>query len=113
MGALTITYNGEELTMKQAEQYLKSSDREVRKTVWELMESRRKQDADTLDDIMSQLITIRTQIAQNCGFANFTDYKFSFRYDYTREQINQFHEAIRIVMTPLVKDFFATRKNIL
>lgn len=113
MGALTITYNGEELTMKQAEQYLKSSDREVRKTVWELMESRRKQDADTLDDVMSQLIVIRTQIAQNCGFINYTDYKFSFRYDYTREQLNQFHEAIRIVMTPIVQTFFEDRKRIL
>lgn len=112
-GSWTIHYVWQELTMQQAHDYLKSSDREVRKTVWELMESRRKQDADTLDDVISQLIAIRTQIAQNCGFINYTDYKFSFRYDYSREQINQFHETIRIVITPLVKDFFATRKNIL
>lgn len=113
MWALTISYHGEELTMKQAEQHLKSSDRSVRKTVWELMESRRKQDADTLDNIMSQLIIIRTQIAQNCGFATYTDYKFSFRYDYTREQINQFHEAIRTVSIPIVQELFTTRKRIL
>jgi oligoendopeptidase F len=94
MGALSIMYNDEELTMKQAEQYLKSLDRNVRKDVWELIESRRKKDADTLDTIMSQLITIR-------------------RYDYTREQINQFHESIHIVITPIVQQFFIIRKKIL
>ena len=99
--------------MKQAEQHLKSSDRSVRKIVFELIESRRKQDADVLDNIMSQLIAIRTQIAHNCGFENYTDYKFSFRYDYTKTQINQFHESIRVVVTPLIQDFFADRRKIL
>lgn len=113
MWALSIVYNGEELTMKQAEQYLKSSDRTVRKSIFELMESRRKQDADRLDEVMSQLILIRTQIAKNCWFKNYTDYKFSFRYDYTRDQINKFHEAIRLVINPLVEVFFDNRKKIL
>jgi oligoendopeptidase F len=98
--------------MKQAEKYLKSDDRTVRKEVFELTESRRKQDSAKLDDIMSQLIQIRTQIARNCGFDSYTDYKFSYRYDYTKEQINQFHESIRTVVTPMIQHFFAQRNKI-
>jgi oligoendopeptidase F len=63
--------------MKQAEEYLKSSDRTIRKEVFELMEERRYQDNTQLDKIMSDLVQIRTQIANNCGFDNYTDYRFS------------------------------------
>jgi oligoendopeptidase F len=76
-GAWTIIYNGEELTIKQAEEHLKSSDRTVRKNIFELLEQRRYQDNEKLDTIMSDLIKIRTQIANNCGFESYTDYKFS------------------------------------
>jgi oligoendopeptidase F len=65
------------LTIKQAEEYLKSSDRAVRKNVFELMEERRYQDNDQLENIMSDLVKIRTQIANNCGFESYTDYVFS------------------------------------
>jgi oligoendopeptidase F len=51
------------LTIKQAEQYLKSPDRIVRKDVFELMEERRYKDNTRLDIIMSDLVQIRTQIA--------------------------------------------------
>jgi len=112
-GAWTIAYQWNILTIKQAEEYLKSSDRTVRKDVFELLEQRRYQDNDQLNTIMSDLIQIRTQIANNCGFKSYTDYRFSSRYDYTKEQINQFHEAIRIVISPLMKSFFEDRKKAL
>ena len=112
-GAMMIVYQNKELTMQEANDYLKSSDRLVRKEVFILMEERRKQDAQKLDEIMSELIVIRTQIAHNCGFASYTDYKYSFRYDYTKEQINGFHQSISEVITPIGKKFFDTRKRLL
>ena len=112
-GAMMIVYQDIELTMQEANDYLKSSDRLVRKEVFNLMEQRRKQDAQRLDEIMSELIVIRTQIAHNCGFASYTDYKYSFRYDYTKEQINEFHQSISEVITPIGKKFFDTRKRLL
>ena len=99
--------------MQEAHDYLKSPDRLVRKEVFILMEERRKQDANKLDEVLSQLIQIRTQIAQNCGFASYTDYKYSYRYDYTKEQINEFHQSISEVITPLGKKFLDTRKRLL
>lgn len=110
-GSWTIEYQWNTLTIKQAEEYLKSSDRSVRKDVFELMEQRRYQDNDQLEHIMSDLIQIRTQIANNCGFESYTDYVFSWRYDYTKQQINDFHEAIRSVITPLMQSIFEDRRN--
>lgn len=113
IGALSIDYNGETLTMKQAEDYLKSSDRTVRKEVFELIEARRYQDHERLDALMTDLIAVRTQIAQQCWFATYTDYSFSFRYDYTRDHVNQFHQAIETVMSPIIEWFFAQRTSVL
>lgn len=112
-GAWTIQYQGKELTMQEANDYLKSPDRAVRKIVFELMEERRKQDAQKLDTTLSQLIQVRTQIAQNCGFQSYTDYKYSYRYDYSKDQINEFHASIAQVITPMGKKFFDARKKIL
>lgn len=80
---MTIRYQGQELTMQEAADFLKSPDRSVRKEVFELMEERRKTDSNRLDDVLSQLIGIRTQIARNCGFESYRQYKFAFRYDYS------------------------------
>lgn len=107
----TVIYKWEELTMKQAEEYLKSIDRNERKEIFELIESRRYSDKDRLDEIMSQLVQIRTKIANNCGFGSYTDYKFSSRYDYDKSEINTFHEAIRNVINPIMKSFFDDRKQ--
>jgi oligoendopeptidase F len=110
-GSWTIEYQWNTLTIKQAEEYLKSPDRTVRKDVFELMEQRRYQDNDQLEKIMSDLVQIRTQIANNCGFESYTDYVFSWRYDYTKKQINDFHNAIRVVINPLMQSFFEDRKQ--
>lgn len=86
-GSWTIVYKDTELTLPQANDYLSHSDRQVRKEVFELMEQRRYHDKDILDELMDKLVMIRTQIAHNCGFATYTDYKLSRRFDYTQDDI--------------------------
>ena len=69
-GAMSIVYNDKEYTMPQAAGYLKNTDRSVRKEVWALMSERRHKDKDQLDDLMSQLVKLRHQIAINASFEN-------------------------------------------
>lgn len=107
----TISYQEEELTMQQARDCLNNPDRTVRKEIFELMEQRRLQDASMIDDILSELITVRTTIARNCGFASYTDYQYSYRFDYTKEQINQFHQTIREVITPIGVHYMAQKQQ--
>lgn len=111
MGSLTVIYRWKELTIKQAEEYLKSNDRIVRKEIFELIEARRYQEHERMDQLMTKLISVRTQIAQHCGFASYTDYSYSSRFDYTKEQINEFHRSIATVVSPLLQNFLETRKQ--
>jgi oligoendopeptidase F len=54
----------------------------------------------------------RDQVARNAGFANYRDYKFADlgRFDYTKEDCFQFHEAVKTQVLDLV-NFIYDRKR--
>src|SRR5690606_28144966 len=84
IGAMTIEHQGEELTMPQAAQLLKTPDRNLRENIFSKMTNRRRQEEDKLDVLMSKLIDLRHQIAVNAGFETYTQYRFVElgRFDY-------------------------------
>lgn len=111
-GAQVITKDGEELTMQQAAQFLKSSDRQERQSVYEAMNSRRLKDVDQLNKLFNQLVDLRHQVALNVGFENYRDYKFEElgRFDYTVNDCEQFHHSISQEVVPLLKTVHLRRK---
>lgn len=113
VGAMSITYQGKEYTLEQASNFIKSTDREVRKEVYELIQNRRLQDKDTLNDLFTKLIQTRHQVALNAGFKNFRDYMFRSlgRFDYTAEDCFKFHEAIEKELLPLFTQFSEERRT--
>lgn len=62
-----------------------------------------------LDELYTELIHLRHQIAVNAGFENYRDYKFEElgRFDYTKEDCFDFHRAIKEEIVPIVKEFYA------
>lgn len=104
--AQTIEHNGETLTMQKASSLLKEIDENVRKSVFEKMSARRREDIEKLDQLYTELIAKRHQLAKNAGFENFRDYKFKSlgRFDYTKQDCFNFHQAIKDQIVPLVKD---------
>lgn len=111
IGAMSITHNQQELTLPQAAQLLKSADRNERQQVWQAMVSRRAEDQEKLDDLLSQLIALRHQIATQAGFASYTQYRFLElgRFDYTEADCLQFHGTIGRLVVPLKARFDADR----
>lgn len=105
-GKQTIEYKGQELTMQQASQHLKDLDEEVRREVFTKTANRRLEDKKNLHELFTTLIDLRNSVAKNAEFDNFRDYKFESmgRYDYTKEDCFAFHESIKEVIVPLVKD---------
>jgi oligoendopeptidase F len=112
-GKQAITYKGEELTLQQASKILKETNREVRKEVFELLNTRRLEDKDALNELYSSLIKIRTEIAKNADFENFRDYKFEAmgRFDYTPKHCFEFHKAVGEVLVPLSGKILQARKQ--
>jgi len=104
-GAWSINYKGEEYTFPQAAKYFKSTNREERKTVYDLTNERQLKDQEALDDLFNEMIALRHQIALNAGFKNFRDYSFAAmnRFDYTPEDCVKFHESVASAIIPLVK----------
>ena len=105
-GAQSIEHEGEKMTMQKASTLLKENDESLRKEIFEKMAARRAEDVDALDELYTELIDIRHQIATNAGFDNYRDYKFEQlgRFDYSKEDCFQFHKSIKDEIVPLVKE---------
>ncbi|SFQ54897.1 M3 family oligoendopeptidase [Parafilimonas terrae] len=103
-GAMTVEVKGQEYTLQQASKFLLEHDRDLREEVYRKIQERRKQDKDALNDLYTKLVEKRDQVAKNAGFANYRDYKFVDlgRFDYTKEDCFNFHEAVKLHVLPLV-----------
>lgn len=93
-GAMMVEHDGKGLTLQQAGIHLQSTDRELRKDVYEKIWSRRAQDAVKIDELFSKQLALRNTIAKNAGYESFVEYQWDNfdRFDYTQEQVFAFHE---------------------
>ena len=112
-GAMTVEFDGKELTMQQAANYLKNPNREIREKAYRLIGDRRLKDSEELNNLLSEMVKLRHQIAVNAGFENFRDYshKARERFDYSVEDVLEFDEAIRKQVVPVVEKITEHRKN--
>jgi oligoendopeptidase F len=110
---MTVEIDGEQKTLQQAQVFLKSTDRKKRETVYTEIAKRRMSDKQALNDLLTQLIAKRHEIALNAGFKNFRDYKFRAlnRFDYTKEDCFAFHSSIQKIVPPLVEKLYELRKQ--
>ncbi|MBC7425251.1 MAG: M3 family oligoendopeptidase, partial [Bacteroidia bacterium] len=114
-GAMSVEIDGRELTLQQASNILKETNRERRQMAYEVIAKRRLQDKDSLDELFDKLIALRHQVAVNAGFDNFRDYMHQAmgRFDYSIQDCLDFHEAIKKIVVPLNKALQEKRKNLL
>ncbi|MBP72140.1 MAG: hypothetical protein CMA70_00955 [Euryarchaeota archaeon] len=104
-GAMTVEFEGQEMTFPQMGKYLESNDRSQRQAAWMTMSARRMEDSERLSEIFDELITIRHQMAINAGFESYTQYIFRamHRFDYTIEDCLEFHDSVESVCMPILK----------
>lgn len=113
VGAMSVTINGDEMTLPRAADFLKNPDRAVREQAYLAIQERRVQDKEPLDKLFNQLVSLRHQVALNAGFRNFRDYMFAAlgRFDYTPQDCFNFHRAIRETVVPLIDDLDLERRQ--
>jgi oligoendopeptidase F len=114
-GKMTIEVEGKEYTLQQAAKFLEHPKRDFRELVYFKIQKRRLQDKDALNEMFTTLVHKRDQIAKNAGFANYRDYKFveMGRFDYTKEDCYQFHEAARTHILNIVNFLYDRKRQIL
>ncbi|MBK6767248.1 MAG: M3 family oligoendopeptidase [bacterium] len=114
-GAMTVQWQGTEITIPRAMALLEEPDRAVREQVYTLVAERRLKDCDALEDIFDEMVRKRHQIAQNAGFENFRDYMFRVyeRFDYTPEDCAAYHTAVATLVVPVLREAAQYRKRAL
>ena len=112
-GAMTVQWQGEEVTLQAIGREQENTDRSVREQAYRLTADRRKQDRDQLDKLFTQMFELRQQVAGNAGFDNFRDYIFpaKHRYDYSPGECEEFHAAIHRHIVPLAAKLHRLRKE--
>jgi oligoendopeptidase F len=104
VGAMTVEFEGQTLTLQQLARHLEEPDREKREKAWRLSADRRLRDRDTFDDIYDKMLGLRKQMAENAGLPDYRAYtwKAMDRFDYTPEHCHQFAEAVEQVCLPVI-----------
>jgi oligoendopeptidase F len=112
-GAMMVTINGEEFTLQEAAKFLEHEDRNIREEVYRKIQSRRLQDKQELNKLYDTLTNLRNKEALNAGFENYRDYRFKTlgRFDYTKEDCYQFHDAVKQYVLPLVNEIYKKKKE--
>ena len=115
MGAMTIEYEGKELTIQQAGKYMENRDQSIREEVWRKLAKRRSQDSAKLQELFDKLVVRRDQMAKNAGYDSYTRYKFDKmgRFDYEPKDTKDFHTAVETVVKPIYQELLQERKRLL
>lgn len=111
--AQTIDYQGEAMTLQKAATFFKSTDRKLREEFYNKIQIRRANDETVLNELFSDLIKLRHQIALNTGYSNYRDFKHDElgRFDYKVSDCYNFHDAIQQYIVPLNKNIDTNRKE--
>jgi oligoendopeptidase F len=104
-GAMTVQFQGKELTMQQMARFQEQNDRAIRQAAWETTTARRLADREAIEDIFEQLLGLRQKIAVQANLSIYRDFawKMNKRFDYTPAQCLEFADAIAATCVPLVK----------
>lgn len=114
-GSLTVSLDGQEMTLPQAKALLVSPDRHLREKVWKKIFEARMKAKPALDEIFNQMVGLRHQMAVNAGYVNYRDYKHDSdcRFDYTPQDVLALHTAIKNKVLPLAKKILQKKKTAL
>lgn len=112
-GKMTIQVKGQEYTLQQAAKFLEDENRSLREQVYRQIAARRYQDHEALDQLFDQLIQKRDQLARNAGMDNYRTYRFLElgRFDYDKAMCEQFHQAVKEQVIPLVNEIYLQKKQ--
>lgn len=112
-GKMSVTVKGQEYTLQQAALFLEDENRSVREEVYLKIAERRFQDQAALHDLFDQLLEKRNLIAAQAGFTDYRAYRFMElgRFDYDHATCEQFHEAVRDHVMPLVNQLYEQKRK--
>jgi oligoendopeptidase F len=115
IGAQTVTWQGQELTLSQLRPVYQEPDRSVREHAWRLAASRQLADRDEINALWVKFLDLRSRMAKNAGYANYRDFRWQqlLRFDYTSKACVWFQDAIAEIVVPAAHRIYEKRRQTL
>lgn len=111
-GGLTAVFDNEEKNLSQLRALLQNKDRDVRHRAWTVMMELWGSKRGELNQLYSDMLGLRRQVAANAGLADYREYVFREygRFSYTPADCFTFHEAIETAVVPAASRIYAKKK---
>jgi oligoendopeptidase F len=102
IGAQTLKWEGQEVTLQQLRPVFYQPDRPRREAAWRAAAKRQLQDREAINQLWVQQLEVRRQLADNAGLQDYRAYRWQqlLRLDYTPEDTEQFRDSIAKVAVP-------------
>jgi oligoendopeptidase F len=112
-GTMMVEWEGKQVTLPQLSPQLRSADRRVRERAFRVSCGPFLEHEPELSSLFTRMFHLRQKVAETAGFADFRDYSFrsKFRFDYTPQDVERFHDSVEQVVTPAVERIRARRRE--
>ncbi len=113
VGAQTVEWEGEEVTLSRLKMVLQEPNRERRERAWRRMTERQLADRQAINDLWVRFMDLRLEIAANADKPDYRAYQWQgkLRFDYTPEDCKTFHQAIEEVIVPLATAIYERHRR--
>lgn len=113
VGAQSVNWEGEELTLQQLRRVYETPRRSIRESAWKLASARQLEDREGLNRLWVEFLNLRKRLAAQAGFDSFFNYRWKqlLRLDYTPEDARRFQKAILTVAVPAATRVYEKHRN--
>ena len=113
LGAQTVLWEGQEVTLQQLDQVLEDPERTRRERAWRLMLERWLADRSAINELWVRFMNGRRQLAHNAECPDFRAYRWKqmLRFDYSPADCETFHQAIETEVLPTAGRLIERRRN--
>jgi oligoendopeptidase F len=113
VGAQTVEWDGEEVTIAQLRPVFQQTDRGLRERAWRLALQRQLADRQAIDDLWKEFLSLRCKVAANADQPDYRAYRWRqlHRFDYTPEDCRTFHHAIEEAVVPAAQRLYERRRR--
>ncbi len=113
VGAQTVDWQGEEVTLLQLQPVYQESERDKREQAWRLAAERQLADRQAINTLWGKFLEVRRQLAANAGLGDYRAYRWRqlLRFDYSPQDCTRFHQAIEEVVVPAASQLYEKRRK--
>jgi oligoendopeptidase F len=113
VGAQTVQWEGQELTLSQLQPVYQEPERTRREQAWCLAAERQLADREAINELWQNFLDLRQQVTANTGLKDYRAFRWQnlHRFDYTPADCFRFHEAIEAEVVPVAHRIYEKRRQ--